>query len=727
MKNIILCLVAFIYINGAFAQNSVRFTVKDAKSKESLIGATALLAETSNGATTNEEGIAELKNIPDGKQTFEFSYVGYKKQAETFDFPSDNGKMIDILLSEDEGNLGEIIVSSTRSSRTIAEIPTRIETIAGEELEEKSNMNASNVSMLLRESTGIQTQQTSATSANMNFRIQGLDGRYTQLLQNGLPLYSGFSSGLSIMQIPPLDLKRVEIIKGSSSTLYGGGAIAGMINLISKEPTEERETLFQITGTSAKGVDLNGFHSQKISEKVGLTLFSSYHLQQPFDPNKDQFSDIPLQRRFNFNPLVFYYFKEGTVLSAGLNTSFERREGGFIAKILGDNNPQSNFTEVNQTGRVATQLKFDHKFGKRAHFFVKNSVSVFDREITVPQYQFAGKQTASFSEIGLARYTEKTEWVGGLNLWTDQFAEKKLNTNNLRNYNLLTVGGFVQNVFNTSKKLTFETGLRLDYQNEYGTFLLPRVSALYRVNSGLSIRVGGGLGYKSPTIFAQESEEVSFQNVLPINEKATKAETSKGLNLDFNYQTSIGEEVTFSINQLFFYTQLDNPLVLNRDSLLTSVLSFENASGNINTKGFETNVKVTYDDLKLFAFYTLIDTKRDYFNLNNQIPLTARHRAGLILMWEKEENFRIGYETYFTGRQHLADNTQTRSYFTMGLMGEKSWEKFSIYANFENFLDVRQSRWQAMYSGSIQSPQFVREIYAPTDGRIISMGIKLKL
>jgi outer membrane receptor for ferrienterochelin and colicins len=719
--------MAFIYINGTFAQNSVKFMVRDAKSREELIGATALLVETRIGAITNEEGIVELKNIPNGRQIFEFTYVSYEKQTQIVDFPNDNNKTIEILLSEEEGDLEEIVVSSTRSSRAIAEIPTRIETIAGEELEEKGNMNAGNISTLLRESPGIQTQQTSATSANMNFRIQGLDGRYTQLLQNGLPLYSGFSSGLSIMQIPPLDLKRVEIIKGSSSTLYGGGAIAGMINLIGKEPTEERETLLQITGTSVRGVDINGFYAQKISEKVGLTLFSSYHLQQPFDPNKDQFSDIPLQRRFNFNPRFFYFFKEGTVLSAGINTSFEKREGGFIPKILNENSPQSNFTEVNQTGRFATQLKFDHKFGKQSHFFIKNSVSVFDREITIPQYQFSGRQTANFSEIGLTRYTEKTEWVGGLNLWTDQFAEKRLNTNNLRNYNLLTVGGFIQNVYNASKKLTLETGLRLDYQNQYGAFLLPRISALYRVNNGLSVRFGGGLGYKSPTIFIQESEEVSFQNVMPINEDATKAETSQGLNLDFNYKTLIGENVTFAINQLFFYTQLNNPLVLNRDSLMAGILSYENASGNISTKGFETNVKLTYDDLKLFAFYTLIDTKRDYFNLNDQIPLTARHRAGLVLMWEKEENFRIGYEAYFTGIQQLADDTKTRSYWTMGLMGEKQWERFSIYVNFENFLDVRQSRWQAMYSGTIQNPQFAREIYAPTDGRVVSMGVKLKL
>ena len=96
-------------------------------------------------------------------------------------------------------------------------------------------MNPTNISMVLRESTGIQMQQTSLSSGNTNIRIQGLDGRYTQLLRDGFPLYGGFSSGLSILQIPPLDLQQFEIIKGSSSTLYGGGAIAGLINTLDPE------------------------------------------------------------------------------------------------------------------------------------------------------------------------------------------------------------------------------------------------------------------------------------------------------------------------------------------------------------------------------------------------------------------------------------------------------------------------------------------------------------
>src|SRR5690606_29365231 len=119
---------------------------------------------------------------------------------------------------------------------SIRNVPTRVETITLEEIDEKSNMRPANISMLLHESTGIQVQQTSATSANASIRIQGLDGRYTQLLKDGFANFGNFASGLSVLEIPPLDLKQVEIIKGPASTLYGGGAIAGMVNFISKTP-----------------------------------------------------------------------------------------------------------------------------------------------------------------------------------------------------------------------------------------------------------------------------------------------------------------------------------------------------------------------------------------------------------------------------------------------------------------------------------------------------------
>jgi outer membrane receptor for ferrienterochelin and colicins len=163
----------------------------------------------------------------------------------------------------DAEELEEITVQSTRTSRTIQNTPTRIETIDAEELEEKGNMKPANVSMVLHESTGLLVQQTSATSGNASIRVQGLDGRYTQLLKDGYPNFGNFASGLSILEIPPLDLKQVEVIKGPASTLYGGGAIAGVVNFISKTPTDKGEFNFIFNQSNIGQTNLGGYISRK--------------------------------------------------------------------------------------------------------------------------------------------------------------------------------------------------------------------------------------------------------------------------------------------------------------------------------------------------------------------------------------------------------------------------------------------------------------------------------
>lgn len=728
MKSFLLSVAAVFLYQLALSQNTFNAVVKDAENQELLIGVNVSVQGTSLGGSTDLNGAITINNIPDGAQILVFSYIGYETLKRKLIFPI--AETIDIQLHASGEELEEIVVTTTRSSRTIDNIPTRIETIAGEELDEKSSMNASNVSMLLRESTGIQVQQTSATSANANFRIQGLDGRYTQLLQNGFPVYSGFSSGLSIMQIPPLDLQRVEIIKGSASTLYGGGAIAGLINFIQKQPTEAGELSFMLNATSAEGFDLNGFYAQQFG-KFGFTLFASGHSQEAYDPNDDDFSDIPQFRRYNINPRLFFNFSDNTKLVFGVNLMGEDRLGGDLAAIKKDSQSE-DYVEENQSFRASTQLQFDHYFNENTHLFAKNSVNIFDRSIDLPNYIFSGKQISSFSELGIARTGGRMEWILGANLWTEEFDEDL--TLNLpgRSYNLNTVGAFVQNTWNASEKMALETGLRADYQKDYGWFVLPRISALFKISDQLSSRIGGGLGYKSPTIFVQEAETVSFRNVVPIDMDNTEAERSIGANWDINYKTVIVDNISLSVNQLFYYTRLENPLVLNQADLVNNIYRFENANGHLDTKGFETNIKLGFEPFHLFLMYSFIDAKRHFDDAETPFLLTAKHRAGGVLMYEVEDKWRVGYEAYYTGSQLLENGDFTRDFITQGFMVERLFEigegkMLNLFINFENFTDVRLSRWQPMYTGTRTNPMFEDEIYAPTDGRIINGGIKLRL
>ena len=706
-----------------YAQNTFKAVIKDSEKKEPLMGVTAQVTGTTIATTSDENGQIILTGIPNGLKEIQFSYIGFAQRTDSFNFPLEDTAPIEILLYEQSKDLEEIVISSTRSTRTIQNIPTRIEFIGSEELDEKGNMKAGDIRTLLSESTGIQTQQTSATSANASIRIQGLDGRYTQILKDGFPLYAGAASGLGLLQTPPLDLKQVEIIKGSTSTLYGGGAIAGLVNLISKTPTEQRDLRFHLNGTSGRGLDINGFYGQKF-KKIGTTIFASHNRNGAYDPAQIGLSAIPKFERYVLNPKLFVYFNDKTKMNFGINTTIENRLGGDMLYIKGKGDNTHQYFEENKTQRYSTQFVFDHTVNENSFFQIKNSVSYFNRNTTIPDYEFEGTQIATFTEANYTNSTEKSEWVAGVNIWTDNFKEKQITAFPLRDYSQNTFGAFVQNSFKATDWLQLEAGLRTDYVIDYGAVFLPRVSALFQIANGLTSRIGGGFGYKTPTIFTEESERIQYQNVMPINDKTNKLERSYGANADINYRTNIGDDWTFSINQLFFYTYLDNPLLLQNPS--ANLYQFINSSGYIHTKGTETNIKIGYDDFKLFLGYTFTDTRLIENGTTTENPLTPKHRINSVLMYEIEDKWKIGLEAYYFSPQKLNDGTTGKDYVICGFMAEKIWERFSLYINFENFLDTRQTRFDNIYTGTITNPVF-KDIYAPLDGFVINGGIKFKL
>jgi len=724
MKHIILPFLAMLYTSFAFGQNTFKAIIIDSETKETLIGASAVLEKTTYGSSADENGYVEINNVPNGTQTIIFRYLGYEETKRTYSFPFAETEPIEIILTKSKGEeLDDVVITSTRSKRTIYNIPTRIEVISGEELEEKGNMKPGDIRMMLNESTGIQTQQTSATSYNSSIRIQGLDGKYTQILRDGFPLYSGFSGGLSLMQIAPLDLQQVEVIKGASSTLYGGGAIAGLVNLVSKTPKEERELNFMLNGTSALGLDASGYYSQQFN-KVGATVFASYNLGTPYDPANIGLTAIPKFTRYTLNPRLFVDVNDKTSLNIGFSSIVEDRIGGDVQFIEGNRDAINVFFEKNNTTRFSTQLGIDHELNNKSKLSFKNSISFYDRNIEIPDFIFSGIQLSSFSE---ANYTHKSvisEWIVGLNLWTDKFTQDQLNISEVVDYNHITTGVFLQNTWDATEKFVLETGLRGDYQNEYGFFALPRISALLKVNPKLSMRLGGSLGYKTPTVFSEDAERIQFRNVLPIDVPNKKAEQSIGGNFDIDFKTPLSDQLFFSINTLFFYTQINDPLVLI--PLNNEFYEFQQPNGFIDTQGIETNIKLAYGDLALFVGYTLADVNEHYNGIKSIFPLVSKHRLNNVLMYEVEEQWKIGLEAYYFSSQKLNDGATGRQYWLFGFMAEKLWDNFSLFINFENFGNIRQTSFDTIFTGSISNPEF-RDIYAPVDGFVVNGGIKIKL
>lgn len=621
----------------------------------------------------------------------------------------------------------EVIIQSTRTSRNIRNVPTRVETIELEEIDEKNNMRPGNVSMLLHESTGIQVQQTSATSGNASIRIQGLDGRYTQLLKDGFANFGNFSSGLSVLEIPPLDLKQVEIIKGPASTLYGGGAIAGVVNFISKTPKDKPEYNLLLNQSNIGQTNL-GYFSMAKGKKIGYSFLGLVSNQKLYDVDKDDFTEVPKLFEFTLHPRLFIYSGENSTLVIGNSFTKSDREGGDVQVIRNKGDNFHRYFEENNTIRNISTVEWNKRQDDKKQFVLKQSFSIFDRHIKIPDYHFHGIGYNSYTDLSWLINKERHSLVTGGTILYDDFNEKKISISD-RDSRSITAGAFFQDTWDASEKIKLESGLRFDWARYSNSlykksefFALPRISMLVRYNEKLSSRIGAGLGYKLPTLFTERTESVQYQSVRQLEN--VRSERSYGGTADLNYKTRLGGYFDLAFNQLFFYTWIDRPIVLQQNSI--GGYSFFNSAKPVQSLGFETNLKFIYrHNLKLFLGYTFTDAKAKYLPGNQFLPLVPKHKFNSALIYEKEDVIKLGLEAYYTSQQYLYNGLRTADFWEAGFMAEKLFRHFSLYINFENFTDTRQSRFKLVANGSHQSPVF-DDIWTHTEGFVVNGGIKVR-
>jgi len=702
------------------AQNTITLNVKDKNSNEPLIGVNCIIKGTDIGGSSDFNGKIIIDRIPNGTQTLVLSYVGYKTVEKVFNFPLKESKPITVFL-EENNTLNTVTIYSTRTDNRIEEIPTRIEVLGNEEVVEETAINPGNISKLLGETSGVQVQHTSATSGNVSFSIQGLPGKYTQLLQDGFPLYGGFSSGLSLLQIPPLNLQQVEIIKGSASTLYGGDAIAGIINLITKKPTDKPEFSFMVNQTSRSGNDFSSFYRAR-KNKLGVTFMAGVNTQQAKDISKNGFADIPKYNRILINPKVFYDFNENNSLSIEISNVNENRIGGDIKVIKHKADSNHSFFEENNTNRFNANLKFKNISHSGNIITFKTALGNFDRSLRTNVNLFKGIQNTIFSELSYFVKAKKHKWVSGLNYYGDKFNQKNPSANSL-SYLHQTIGIFSQDNWHITKSFYLEPGMRLDYNYQYGSFLLPRLAAMYHFSDKFFTRLSGGLGYKLPTPFTDEAERTRYQNIIiPSN---LKVEKSSGVNLDFNYKTALTEDLLLNLNQEFFITKINNPILANKTLLQNNIVNLNNYKGSTLSRGINTNIKLSLDELNLYIDYTLLNAKNTFDN--TKLEFIPQSKLISTLSYEDEDmGLKTGLEAFYFGNQYIDDNKKAPNYWLLGASVQKEFNHFTVALNIENILDIRQTRYENIVSGPINNPDF-NELYASLDGRVGNIVFKYDL
>jgi outer membrane receptor protein involved in Fe transport len=621
----------------------------------------------------------------------------------------------------------EVLVTATRTNSRLEDLPTRVEVLGEEELTEENGIKPGNIASLLGDIAGTQIQPTSPTTGNADLRIQGLPGRYSQLLRDGLPLLGGYSGSFGILQIPPLDLRQIELIKGSSSTLYGGGAIAGLVNLVSKSPVLGTPQLtLTVNQSTLKESNLNGFASGR-NQRVGYTMFAGGTRQQSTDVDDDGFVDVPRLRNFTVHPRLFYYPKNGQ-LALGYTGTVEDRQGGDAAVVQGQYSTlDPKFFVTNKTQRHSADLIYTQDSVAGGSLTVKATARWFRRAVSTNTVAYAARQLSYYSEVSyLHRYGHHT-LVGGLNVLGEDFeplpAESR--TPLLNDYRYATVGGFVQDDWQLTPTLSVQGGLRLDHHNQYGNFLLPRAAVLFKASPDVTLRLNGGFGYRVPVPYVNELDEREIPLVQPLAN--LRAERSQGLNGDVNYQHRFASGLSLNLNQGFFYTRLQDPLVLSAPLTLnyTTPLRWYNAAAPTVSQGLESYVRLRKDETEIYLGYLYTYARRRYDAANPNVPLAARHKLATVATQDLSEHLAVGIEASYTGRQYLDDGSSRPGYPVVAALVRYTTGPWTFILNGENLFDYRQTRREAVVLGDRANPYFP-ELWAPVEGRVINASVNWK-
>lgn len=739
MKFFLFTSLIFLLTFPALAQRNRVIRVQDSLTREPVIGATVRTPSYVKplvGNVTDTNGMTTLANLPASVTALTVSAVGYKSGS--FPIVAGSDTLIFSLKSADE-SLDEVTVSATRTNSRIEDLPIKVEVLGQEDMNEESAVVPGNISSILGDISIIHVQRTSAVNGNQAIRMQGLDPKYTQILRDGLPLYEGFSGNLGVLQIPPLDLKQIEVVKGSVSTLYGGGAIGGLINIVSKSPTSAKpEFTVLINRSGLKESNSNAYYAQRYG-KTGLTLFAGYTNQQAVDVTGDGFTDSPGIRQFTIHPRFFWNPSDRSRFNIGYAFTNEYREGGYLPRLDGIAavNTYQNITDLQ---RHTVDFDASHNTAETNSITFKGALSTFHRKNVDYQQLSDGRQSSVYLETNDLKRFGKQQLIIGANLTIEAF-RKGLDSTRLVDYTYSTVGAFVQDDWQVDEKVSLQAGLRLDHHNTFGNFLLPRLSVKLKPSDPWTMRLSVGTGYKTPNLFVNQTPgapnvSLIFPRLLPIDVANVNAERSVGTNMDIAYSKTFESGFSIQVDQAFYYTRINTPVVAQFASLsgtLGAYTNLVNAPYNVFSVGTDTYVRLHYKSFELYLGYNHTLAKRadpnstDVAN-NSYLPLAPQDKFSTTLAWENE-HFRFGVESSFVGRQYLYNNERVRNYWIVAGAAEYHYnEHWRLVLNTENALNVKQANYETVVTGTNPTVQpTFRPVWAPLEGIIVNAALKYTL
>ncbi|MBQ4017620.1 MAG: TonB-dependent receptor, partial [Paludibacteraceae bacterium] len=578
MRKYLSLFIGIFLVTGLWAQDVTDAHlvghVLDEKTGEHLPYVNIQLKGTNIGTVTDESGHYFLKNLPVGKQIVVVSYVGYETEELPVVIKENTTTELKVAIHEVSQQLNSVVVTANRYATKRQEAATIVNVLSPKLFETTA---VACVADVLNFQPGLRVDNTCGNCGKTEIRINGLQGQYSQILMDSRPIFSSLASVYGLEQVPAAMIDRIEVVRGGGSAMYGANAIAGVVNIITKEPVRNFVNIANTSGVNERGAyDINTELNASVmteNRKIGAYLFASHRTRSPYDRDADGYTEVPQLRTTTAGTRVFFKTSNYSKITAEYHHTTDFRRGGDLFDLPPH---EANIAEQLRHNIDAGSLAFDWFSEDNRHFVsAYSAIQHIGRE----SYFGAGKDPNAYgnsrdltSNTGLQyRFSYPCGLMNG-----DLSVGAEYTYNGLRDqmvgYNrniqqdVHTVGAYAQNEWK-NEQWSVLIGARLEKHNLLSKPVCnPRATVRYTPIDGLVLRAGYSSGYRAPQAYDEDLHvaAVGGQVSLISLDPNLRPEYSHSATLSADWYKQFGKwEIILTAEG--FYTYLKDVFFLRKD------------------------------------------------------------------------------------------------------------------------------------------------------------------
>lgn len=647
------------------------------------------LLNTNFKAQTDSLGIYHLQDIPKGTYKIHVTSTGFKPITQKILILENESLNLDFELEEDQNELNEVVVSGTLKPVKRLESAVPVEVYSPTFF--KKNPTPS-IYDALQNINGVRPQLNCGVCNTGDIHINGLEGPYTLVMIDGMPIVSSLSTVYGLSGIPNSLVERIEIVKGPASSLYGSEAVGGLINIITKNPTTAPTFSADYFTTSyfESNLDLGTKFNvgKKATSLIGLNYFN---YDQVIDKDKDNFTDVTLSERISvFNKWSFKrnYNRLFTIAARGM---YEDRWGGDIRWEKKYRGGDEIYGESIYTKRAELIGSYQLPFEEKLMLSFSGNVHYQDSRYGTTSY--IANQKIGFLQLTWDKKIGRNDLLAGIASRYTYYDDNTTATKEAENTWL--PGIFVQDEITFSPKSQVLLGMRYDYNSIHGSIFTPRFAYRFKANENTIFRLNAGTGFRVVNLFTEDhaaltgSRDVIIKNDL-------KPEKSINVNLNYIQKINFGNGTFMGIETTAFYTRFSNKIISDYETDPNKII-YDNIDGYALSQGISTNIDLNFPSgLKFIVGATVLDNKNVENGISERPYLTENFTGTWSISYKIQSwNLSMDYtgNVYSPMKLPLLSETDPRSpkspwYSIQNIQFTYSgWKDFEVYGGIKNLLN----------------------------------------